>query len=79
MALLLSKLEFIIVPVANPDGYEVSGHVYNHFTDTVHVQLTWTDYPRYRFWRKNVSHKEGSSCLGVDLNRNFDVKWSQVS
>ena len=51
-------------------------HFRNHLTYT--VQLTWTDYPKYRFWRKNVSHKEGTSCFGVDLNRNFDVNWSQV-
>jgi len=29
-----------------------------------------------RFWRKNMRVNSGSSCLGVDLNRNFGVMWS---
>lgn len=29
-----------------------------------------------RMWRKNRSVlKEGSECVGVDLNRNFDARW----
>lgn len=58
---LLQKYQFIIVPVANPDGY----------------YLTWSSYPKYRFWRKNLSKNKGSSCLGVDLNRNFNIKWGK--
>ena len=27
-------------------------------------------------WRKNRSKIEGSQCRGVDLNRNFDIKWN---
>jgi hypothetical protein len=57
---LLQQVEFVILPVANPDGY----------------QLTWIDYPKYRLWRKNLSGTD-PSCLGVDLNRNFDVHWSK--
>lgn len=26
-------------------------------------------------WRKNRSVSRGSSCNGVDLNRNFDANW----
>ncbi|XP_041638062.1 carboxypeptidase B2-like [Cheilinus undulatus] len=33
---------------------------------------TWTT---NRMWRKNRSVGNGSSCMGVDLNRNFDANW----
>jgi carboxypeptidase A2 len=29
-----------------------------------------------RLWRKNRTPNDGSSCLGTDLNRNFDFEWS---
>ncbi len=29
----------------------------------------------YRLWRKNRNPNSGSSCVGTDLNRNFDFKW----
>jgi murein tripeptide amidase MpaA len=53
---LLDQLEFVMVPVVNPDGYE----------------YTWK---QNRLWRKNRSYNEGSSCRGVDLNRNFEKGW----
>lgn len=28
-----------------------------------------------RMWRKNRSPQKGTSCIGVDLNRNFDANW----
>ena len=52
-----------------------------HFLINAHpacTQLTWIDYPKYRLWRKNVSPLGGTSCVGVDLNRNFDFHWSKV-
>ncbi|XP_059224568.1 carboxypeptidase B1 [Stomoxys calcitrans] len=34
---------------------------------------------RERFWRKSRQRNGGTtSCVGVDLNRNFDFHWSQV-
>ncbi|XP_029030638.1 carboxypeptidase B2 [Betta splendens] len=33
---------------------------------------TWT---KNRMWRKNRSISDTSSCVGVDLNRNFDANW----
>ncbi|XP_056157216.1 carboxypeptidase B2 [Lampris incognitus] len=35
-------------------------------------KYTWTT---NRMWRKNRSFSENSSCVGVDLNRNFDANW----
>jgi len=33
---------------------------------------SWTN---DRYWRKNRSNNQGSTCAGVDLNRNYDYKW----
>ncbi|XP_054915662.1 carboxypeptidase B2 [Poeciliopsis prolifica] len=35
-------------------------------------KYTWT---KSRMWRKNRSPQKGTSCIGVDLNRNFDANW----
>jgi hypothetical protein len=35
-------------------------------------EYTWNS---DRYWRKNLRINEGSSCLGVDLNRNWNVGW----
>ena len=52
---VLSSIDWYIVPVLNPDGYEFS-----HESD--------------RLWRKNRRPApEGSTCEGVDLNRNFEI------
>ncbi|KAM6159942.1 mast cell carboxypeptidase A [Erethizon dorsatum] len=34
---------------------------------------SWT---QNRMWRKNRSKNPNSSCIGTDLNRNFDVSWN---
>ncbi|KAI5638985.1 zinc carboxypeptidase domain-containing protein [Phthorimaea operculella] len=59
---LLDSIDWIIVPIVNPDGYE--------FTHT-----------NNRFWRKNrrTGLMIGDICMGVDLNRNFDVLWGTAS
>ena len=41
-------------------------------------QLTWFQYPVYRFWRKNTAFFGPHTCGGVDLNRNFDAFWTGV-
>ncbi|KAL0830103.1 hypothetical protein ABMA28_003560 [Loxostege sticticalis] len=57
---LVNDIDWIILPVANPDGYEVT-HTSN------------------RFWRKNRRPGINSWCMGVDLNRNFDIFWGTAS
>ncbi|XP_026333689.1 carboxypeptidase B-like [Hyposmocoma kahamanoa] len=59
---LVDNIDWIIMPIVNPDGYEWS------HTDT-------------RFWRKNrrVGLLPGDTCVGVDLNRNFDAFWGTAS
>ncbi|MEL7159416.1 MAG: M14 family zinc carboxypeptidase [Bacteroidota bacterium] len=54
---LIDNREIFIVPVVNPDGYE-----YNRQTNPNGGGL----------WRKNRRVNSGSSCRGVDLNRNYD-------
>jgi len=63
---LVDNLNWFILPLANPDGYEYSRSSYN---------------PKIRMWRKNRSPeicfeskatKKQRCCKGVDLNRNFD-------
>ena len=38
------------------------GYVYTHTSD--------------RFWRKNRQSNDSSSCVGIDLNRNWDADWN---
>ncbi|CAB3221817.1 unnamed protein product [Arctia plantaginis] len=59
---VLNNIDWIIMPVANPDGYE------------------WSR-TNARFWRKNrrTGLTIGNVCMGVDLNRNFDVNWGTLS
>jgi hypothetical protein len=58
---LVDTTELWFVPVANPDGYD----------------FTFTE--GNRLWRKNLRDNDGDGTIvagdGVDLNRNFAVKW----
>ncbi|VDM38556.1 unnamed protein product [Toxocara canis] len=64
----VDTLNFYIIPVANPDGYEYSRSDIS---------------PQTRFWRKNRGQqickkdrwRRERCCGGVDLNRNFDFHW----
>ncbi|KAG7156595.1 carboxypeptidase B-like isoform X2 [Homarus americanus] len=58
---MLQVTDWYIVPVANPDGY----------------QYTFSDNNRARMWRKNRrnNHARNGRCKGVDLNRNWNLKW----
>ncbi|MEO0732288.1 MAG: M14 family zinc carboxypeptidase, partial [Bacteroidota bacterium] len=60
IAYLLENREIFIVPAVNPDGYE-----YNRQTNPNGGGM----------WRKNRRVNAGSSCRGVDLNRNYDTDW----
>src|SRR4029450_12339336 len=55
----LDRVDFYIVPVTNPDGFE----------------FTYTPPPvGDRMWRKN-RRNNGNGSFGVDLNRNWSVDW----
>jgi len=56
---LVDQVEWVFVPVLNPDGYEFS----------------WTDHRFWRKNRSTVSGPTGSSRVGVDINRNYGYQW----
>ncbi|XP_062288158.1 carboxypeptidase O-like [Scomber scombrus] len=59
---MLQNLDIYVTPVINVDGYI----------------FTWAN-DSTRLWRKSRSlPPEGSSCYGVDLNRNFNANWGTV-
>ncbi|MBD3347600.1 MAG: T9SS type A sorting domain-containing protein [Candidatus Eisenbacteria bacterium] len=60
---LVDNREMFFVPVINPDGY-----LYNELMNPTGGGM----------WRKNRRDVQGSSCYGVDPNRNYDILWSQV-
>jgi hypothetical protein len=61
MRRLVDTTELWFLPVSNPDGYD----------------FTFTE--GNRLWRKNLADNDGDGSItqvdGVDLNRNFPVKW----
>ncbi|XP_053207520.1 uncharacterized protein LOC128391626 [Panonychus citri] len=59
---IFRRYEYHIIPIANPDGYV----------------FTWSRVRGARLWRKNRSRRTGSNCIGVDLNRNFNIDWCQT-
>ena len=64
IASLLKDKTLVVVPVANPDGYQ-------HSHD---------DYPDNRGWRKNRRDNTDVGCPsnpGVDPNRNYPLGWGQ--
>ncbi|XP_041807033.1 carboxypeptidase O-like [Chelmon rostratus] len=59
---MLQNLDVYVTPVVNVDGYI----------------FTWAN-DSTRLWRKSRSAPPpGSSCYGVDLNRNFHANWGTV-
>jgi len=56
VAYLVNNRELYFVPIVNPDGY-----FYNETTDPDGGGL----------WRKNRRVNTGTTCVGVDLNRNY--------
>ncbi|MCA9757103.1 MAG: hypothetical protein KDA27_14965 [Candidatus Eisenbacteria bacterium] len=57
---LVDSREIFFVPIVNPDGF-----VYNETTNPSGGGM----------WRKNRRVNDGSSCRGVDINRNYDYEW----
>jgi hypothetical protein len=46
-----------------------------HFVPLVNPDGYEYSHSTYRLWRKNRRPNAGSSCVGVDLNRNFGYQW----
>uniref|UniRef100_A0A8C3APU3 Peptidase M14 domain-containing protein n=1 Tax=Cyclopterus lumpus TaxID=8103 RepID=A0A8C3APU3_CYCLU len=59
---MLQNLDVYVTPVVNVDGY----------------MFSWAN-TSTRLWRKSCSTPlPGSSCYGIDLNRNFNANWGMV-
>ncbi|MFW6176443.1 MAG: PKD domain-containing protein [Thermoplasmatota archaeon] len=59
---LVNNREIFVAPMLNPDGYYYDGN---------------GDYSQRSYWRKNRNDSTPTSSVGVDLNRNWDIAWSQ--
>ncbi|XP_059475778.1 carboxypeptidase B-like [Neocloeon triangulifer] len=68
---LLNKMDFYLMPVLNPDGYE-----YSHTKDRLWRKTR--SLQRAANATKSAS-KRSRSCYGVDANRNWDSHWGQRS
>jgi len=60
---LVDNREIWFIPIVNPDGF-----IYNETTNPSGGGM----------WRKNRRDNPGSSCKGVDLNRNYPYQWGGV-
>lgn len=59
----LAKLDFLFIPVLNPDGYEYS----------------WTTDRLWRKNRQPAEGIEDSSCKGIDIDHSYDFHWTPSS
>ena len=65
---LLNKMDFYVMPVVNPDGYE-----YSHTKD----RLWRKTRSLQRAANITSSTKRQRPCFGVDANRNWDSHWGE--
>lgn len=75
---LLGKIDWHILPVVNPDGYEythtnVNKSVVEYFLFYILVLIF-----QERFWRKTRKPGTITSCVGTDGNRNYDFHWAEI-
>lgn len=59
----LAKLDFLFIPVLNPDGYEHS----------------WTTDRLWRKNRQPVEGGNDSNCMGIDIDHSYDYHWTRSS
>lgn len=62
VAAILRRFDIIVLPLVNPDGRWVSVTAPKENAEN-------------RLWRKNRRSAVAGSCLGVDINRNYDIAW----
>ncbi|QBM90537.1 extracellular matrix protein 14 [Metschnikowia aff. pulcherrima] len=59
----LAKLDFLFIPVLNPDGYE----------------YTWTSDRLWRKNRQPAEGADEKSCRGIDIDHSYDFHWTPSS
>lgn len=83
MKQLLDELDFYVLPVVNIDGYVYTWTKVQELRRTYEITpvtscgflSNYVIYFQSRMWRKTRSTRAGSSCVGVDPNRNFNAGW----
>ena len=75
---LVDQYDWKFVPISNPDGYAYTWSNVCKFDYSKCIKLFLFIFIavsvflfKDRMWRKNRAVIEGSSCQGVDINRNF--------
>ncbi|MEG1869162.1 MAG: M14 family zinc carboxypeptidase, partial [Clostridiales bacterium] len=68
---LLSKFTIVMIPCANPDGQNIAIYGYNAAGNPSAVKGMYNPSGSHTDWKSNSQ--------GVDLNRNFNCKWSTGS
>ncbi|KAK3927537.1 Carboxypeptidase B [Frankliniella fusca] len=72
---LLDGLDWYILPLVNPDGYE---YTHTRTNKKEYSSLINRFKLQDRFWRKNRSTKASRWCPGTDVNRNFGFHYKQA-
>ena len=67
---LLQNVCFWIVPMGNPDGVEIAQFGTAHITDENTINFI-NQQGHTKAWKANA--------MGVDINRNFDIGWAQLT
>lgn len=78
---LFKAYEFHILPLVNPDGYEFSQSsvsFQSRFINCCRSTSKNCKKKQTRLWRKNRKPSAGSTCIGVDLNRNWGYQWMVI-
>jgi hypothetical protein len=65
LKMVSEEVDFFVVPVTNPDGWQ-------------YTMPTANGGGGARMWRKTRMDIGGGNCRGVDMNRNFDHHWGEV-
>ncbi|KAK3610301.1 hypothetical protein CHS0354_029767 [Potamilus streckersoni] len=70
---MMDKLVFN--PLSDPDVATLLNHFDFYLIPVLNPDGYEYSRTNDRLWRKNRRINSGSTCIGVDLNRNFDYQW----
>lgn len=69
--------KFLTTEQSNPDISNVLNKFDWWFVPVANPDGYEYTFTNYRYWRKTRKPNIGSSCIGTDMNRNFDAHWSE--